>query len=674
MGECTRDGWSDVYVKLNTGSTSLVPSFAGNIQPNQVYVDKPYGEPIAMITGKTPNHQANTEFAFVKDKRIWKMNYKKDILEDVRLVAVNEAGGTMRQTISYKTMESNSGLGTANDTYHSTNSENYPLTELIKVPTMKVVDKLTVTGAGKTKYQLFKYAGFTTHSSGLGVLGFKKVARSSWFPEYAKANPIALWSTNTHGSNPTNIVFQNDGNLVIYSNNNVLWSSNTYNRNATSLDVQNDGNLVIYSGNMPLWASNTNVLTSQNTGIIRIPLGTNFEKGKKYYSASQNCYLIWQFDGNLVLYEETSPQVWSCVETDPRQFGSVVKEWSYIGSDHVFFATPPTLTSTARTGDLSVTTYEYTSSTLPNKVRVLVPKKMEKKDFQTNTFQRTEQFYDALWNTERTLFTNNEGTKETTRKFFNNLTGIGKNYAVGRITQVNEKSIAYGDAYTTEEIFSYTDANNPNLVKESKKKGHNTDYITENYIYDAFGNLTDKSITVPTTATGYAGGTRSIKDIYDANGRFVDKKIDHEGYETSFEYNRLGQVTKTTNPLNVVSVTAYDSWGKLTSTTVTGASTSAQITNIVYTRTAGGGYYVTSSDPNTGEVSREFKDVFGNTIKSTTKGFALNTWISKSTEYDYLGRKVRESEPYFDTAGTSPPLGGGVGGGGGLQMEHHKIR
>ena len=141
---------------------------------------------------------------------------------------------------------------------------------------------------------------------------------------------------------------------------------------------------------------------------------------------------------------------------------------------------------------------------------------MEKKDFQTNTFQRTEQFYDALWNTERTLFTNNEGTKETLRKFFNNQAGAGKNYAVGRITQINEKSIAYGDTYTTEEIFSYTDANHPNLVKESKKKGHNTDYLTETYTYDL--GTTGKG-----RLTGISDATCNTSYSYNAAGELVSQ-------------------------------------------------------------------------------------------------------------------------------------------------------
>jgi hypothetical protein len=86
---------------------------------------------------------------------------------------------------------------------------------------------------------------------------------------------------------------------------------------------------------------------------------------------------------------------------------------------------------------------------------------------------------------------------------------------------------------------------------------------------------------------------------------------------------------------------------------VTGGSDAALTTTTTYSRFADGGFSVTSTKSNTNEVSRSFQDVFGRTTKSTTKGFAVNSWISKSMEYDFLGRKTRESEPYFDSNPTT---------------------
>ncbi|MGH8347174.1 MAG: hypothetical protein ACRES5_11510, partial [Pseudomonas sp.] len=61
------------------------------------------------------------------------------------------------------------------------------------------------------------------------------------------------------GSKKANLVFQPDGNLVIYDENNkARWASNT-NRRGKRCVFQDDGNLVVYGAgkNNPLWASQT---------------------------------------------------------------------------------------------------------------------------------------------------------------------------------------------------------------------------------------------------------------------------------------------------------------------------------------------------------------------------------------------------------------------------------
>jgi hypothetical protein len=69
----------------------------------------------------------------------------------------------------------------------------------------------------------------------------------------------ALWNTQTSGSTASLVVMQGDGNLVMYDGGGgVHWSSNTWGNPGAWLTVQSDGNLVIYSaGGSPLWSSNT---------------------------------------------------------------------------------------------------------------------------------------------------------------------------------------------------------------------------------------------------------------------------------------------------------------------------------------------------------------------------------------------------------------------------------
>jgi hypothetical protein len=74
--------------------------------------------------------------------------------------------------------------------------------------------------------------------------------------DYAgKLTPI--WHSNTYGVTNRYLVFQNDGNLVVYNADRTpAWNSGTYDNTGTLLKMQDDGNLVIYrANNTPIWAS-----------------------------------------------------------------------------------------------------------------------------------------------------------------------------------------------------------------------------------------------------------------------------------------------------------------------------------------------------------------------------------------------------------------------------------
>ena len=81
------------------------------------------------------------------------------------------------------------------------------------------------------------------------------------------------WTT----CNKYNLIFQNDGNLVLYHpNSNPIWATGTEGR-AAKMSVQADGNVVLYDfSNQPIWATNT----TGNPGAV----------------------LTLQTDGNLVVY------------------------------------------------------------------------------------------------------------------------------------------------------------------------------------------------------------------------------------------------------------------------------------------------------------------------------------------------------------------------------------
>lgn len=68
----------------------------------------------------------------------------------------------------------------------------------------------------------------------------------------------ALWASNTVDTAPGFVSLQGDGNFVIYNADGAaLWATNTFG-DGNWLSVQNDGNVVIYdAGGNALWATNT---------------------------------------------------------------------------------------------------------------------------------------------------------------------------------------------------------------------------------------------------------------------------------------------------------------------------------------------------------------------------------------------------------------------------------
>jgi len=78
---------------------------------------------------------------------------------------------------------------------------------------------------------------------------------------YKMDRNIALWSSNTGGTNAQTVVLQKDGNLVILDDGaKIIWQTKTYNNVGAYLIVQADGNVVIYNreGTRPLWSTGTN--------------------------------------------------------------------------------------------------------------------------------------------------------------------------------------------------------------------------------------------------------------------------------------------------------------------------------------------------------------------------------------------------------------------------------
>jgi hypothetical protein len=116
---------------------------------------------------------------------------------------------------------------------------------------------------------------------------------------------VAVWNTGTSGQNcgasKCIAVFQNDGNFVVYNGSTPLWNSGTFG---------NPGAELVFSGQFPqiqIIGTNQSVLWTNllefSAGSFRLSQGGSVSVG--------SFSLVMQNDGNLVLYQQNGPVVWS---------------------------------------------------------------------------------------------------------------------------------------------------------------------------------------------------------------------------------------------------------------------------------------------------------------------------------------------------------------------------
>lgn len=286
--------------------------------------------------------------------------------------------------------------------------------------------------------------------------------------------------------------------------------------------------------------------------------------------------------------------------------------------------------------DILKTSYEYDYAFNNNKTYVSVPVLTTQEDFLKGITTTTNISYDSYYNPLSSTQTYPGGSKTITQTYANNVNGSLGNYYIGRPLSKIETKILGSESFTTREEFTYQN----NLLSKLRTQGNGTDWLTEDYIHDSFGNIISKTIS------GSGITSRVETAIYDSEtGRFLISNTDIEGLTTTYEYNKfLGQLTKKTNPFNQDETFVYDAWNRLTSQTDYLGNT---ITN-TYAGISGGGLKRTTIS-SLGGNSETFGNRAGWVYLSKEKD-VLGNWVSKSTEYDAVGKIKRESQPYFGSA------------------------
>lgn len=372
-------------------------------------------------------------------------------------------------------------------------------------------------------------------------------------------------------------------------------------------------------------------------------------QGKGMIGYHQTARSSWYADGL------ESTKIWSGTEIDLQNEGVPVKEWSIRTNDESKIFPADISENNSQLLNLKSTIYQneyllngqivdyYSVFTTdkPKIITAIVPKITKTKDFLTNTETTNTVSYNSYYLPVQAVLNVNNGYATTTSvfKYIHNPAGSGSNYYIGRLESKTDIVQAYGDAKSNKEEYTYES----NLVKTLKIWNRdNTGYLLETYNYDGFGNVTQKAV-----GNSIDSQVQTNKAVYESKGRFVEKKTDNLGVETHFIYNNWGQIEKQTDPLGNILVNKYDEWGKLLSSkTNVGGTTTYQ-----YVRDVNSNITIIQYDPND-NVVKKYTNKLGQEYKVSTKAFIQGKFVSKEIQYDILGRKTSQSEPFFE--GSSP--------------------
>lgn len=465
------------------------------------------------------------------DKNVTYVSFNKDFTEENLLKKVTQSEGAIVDEIEYAKMEPETGtnyLGTPSSFYSSTESLSYPLLEIKSLATNKLVSRISNTSLGITKKQDFRYHGMAMDMVGIGSLGFKKTARSSWYKDISDNK---IW--NVTENNP----LQRNANTKTYTQ--LLSAADTFSFANSSLN-----------------------LISKTESVFTDATDTT---SKRY---------------SILLDKQTS--------TD--YLTGIVKEKSFTS---------------------------YSSD-------YLLPLTVVDKNFSGTTLQ---------------------GTTTTVTDYDNVISGTGSGYYIGRPKQVATSTTAYGNTQTSLKKYFYT---NGNITRTENNVNGDAVTLVEDVEYFTNGLVKSKKLSATGTGTTDAVAPRTTSYTYDTTNRFVKTVTAPDGLvQTNNSYDPLyGQVLSQTNGVGATTTSTFDNWGKqLTMTDFLGKSITSSYAkaNGIYTTTQtgdDGSYAVTENNALAQTVRKGTKDINGN----------LNY---VSFEFDYLGRALRESQPYVSTTSSS---------------------
>lgn len=214
---------------------------------------------------------------------------------------------------------------------------------------------------------------------------------------------------------------------------------------------------------------------------------------------------------------------------------------------------------------------------------------------------------------------------------FNN----GSHYFFGKIIRTENTTFRGNDLFSTKEEQNY---NTNGTVESIKKYGNGTLPITTSFTYHTFGEIQTQTVStngITPLVTSYE---------YDVTNRFLTKTTTPDLLQSIKNINVLGRITSETSPLGHLTKYKYDYWGNIKETTDFLGKKTTQTKNITPSEPLG--YYSISTKREGGVEVISIFDIFDRLIKTKTQTIN-NQWVINEIQYDVFGKKIKESQPYF---------------------------
>jgi RHS repeat-associated protein len=189
----------------------------------------------------------------------------------------------------------------------------------------------------------------------------------------------------------------------------------------------------------------------------------------------------------------------------------------------------------------------------------------------------------------------------------------------------------------------YTYFSNGNLKTKVEYAGE-PKAVTSSFKYDSFGNLTQF------TLSSAGEESRISTNTYSGDGRFLISSTNPFGHEVSFDYDsRWGQVNRSSFQGVVSETSVYDAYGTVKESTLENVSVAKERQFYTSSGAPLGTFYFEKVSYENGVMPTEYVyyDKKGRQLRRVYEGFSGP--VFSDTEYDNLGRILKESSPYYSS-------------------------